>query len=493
MKRAPVVGLALAALQTLPASATELELGVTSGVAYQDNVFPSRSGPQGDWLGTLAPRIRLVDELGAVTWNLQYRPLYEKYLKLDAADDWDQDVYGTLTWNVSPRTTLRLTDRYLDTSHVSTAFTETGGPDPFVEPILELETNRVKFNQLSASLDHQLTARQVVTFSFGSYDTDYGGGSETTVRDLGLSVLYALQPVDRVGFALSAVQQDAGAVSVYYYNGSLRWVHRFDRTLSLTASAGPAWVDRPPPDFVDVLPGRSRYPLLRTDRGDVPILASTCTPAGGDLVGLFVLSSATCQPVPAGTQFGSEFRFEVVDLQRLGDEPPTGSQITYFANASLAKQWHDFAGSLSYSRGASTTSQLSGVVSDTLTLSVTWVPTARPWRASAWVSYGRREFPGGGVVTQQLVRSSTLQGVDDVAESAGFRLVEVERNQTIDVYRVGIYVSYEIAPRVQTYLNAWWSRDEYEFEFSGPVAPQIDRFRVSLGLTYTTDRINLPF
>jgi hypothetical protein len=488
LRRALSLGLAFAVLRALPAGAAEFELGVNAGVVYDDNVFSSPTDPQDDFIANAGPRLRLVDERGSVTWELRYWPTYQKYLDLKEADDWDHDFSGTLAWALSPRTSLRITERYLDSSNITAAFSEQGGPDPFIEPVLQIGRNRVKLNQFQASLTHLLTPRQDVALGVGYHDTDYGGGLETEVTTLGGSWRYALTPVDRVGFGIGAVRQDVGVEPIYFYSGSLQWIHQFDPTLVLDAAVGPAWVDRPAPEFPEVLSGRSRYPAIRTSEGIAPIRASSCRPIEG---GLFALS-VTCRPIPAGTVFESfAFLLEAVDLPRLGDEPDTDSAITYFAAIDLTKRWREFTAAVSYNRDASTTSSVGGLVSDTLSVSVAWLPPARPWRVSFWGSFGRREYPGTGTGVETVIRGSTVAGVSDVAEAVGFRLIEVERNQTVDVYLAGLYASYNFTPRSQIYLNVTWQREEFDFEFSGATR-RWDGLRIALGYVYTFPRINLP-
>jgi hypothetical protein len=106
-----------------------------------------------------------------------------------------------------------------------------------------------------------------------------------------------------------------------------------------------------------------------------------------------------------------------------------------------------------------------------------------------WGSYGRREIPGGGNAIQELVQPSTVSGVSDVAEAVGFRFIEVERTQQVDVYLAGLYAAYDVAPRTQVYLNVTWEREELDAEV---LSRRFDRLRVAIGVIYTLPRINLP-
>jgi hypothetical protein len=488
LRRIVALGLVLGVLRALPAGAAELELGVTTGFIYDDS---SASTVQNDGIANIGPRVRILDESGSLTWDVHYWATYEKYLDLGEADDWDHDFYAKAAWYPSPRTTVRLVERYLDSSNLNAAFIAQGGPDPSVDPVLQVGSNRIAFNQFTLSLEHLLTARQDVSLSFARYDTDYGEQtSDTEVMSLGGAYRYALTPVDRVGLALSAVQQEGSLGEVNrFYNGSLQWIHRFSPTLLLDASAGPTWVDQPEPDFPEVLPGRARYPAFRTGLGAAPIRASTCPSAGG---GLHILR-ASCEPFGPGSFQSIDdlaFLLESVDLQRIGAEPSTDPTITYFAAIDLTKEWRDFAVTLSYTRDASTTSQIGGQVRDTLAINVNWSPPARPWRVNFWGSYGRREIPGARTAIEELVQPSTVSGVSDVAEAVGFRFIEVERSQQVDVYLAGLYASYSVTPRTQVYLNVTWEREQLDAEL---LSRRFDRLRVAVGVIYTLPRINLPF
>lgn len=491
----------LAALGASPAGSAELELGLEAGAVYDDNVFSTPEDRESDVAGRIGPRLRALDEGGALGWEVYYRPVYQRYLDLRDADDWDHDAYAALRWSISPRTTLRLSERFLDASNVNQALVAAAGADPTVEPTFRVGTSRSQYNQLEASLEHALAARHLVSLAAARYDTSYDeSADETAVTALQASYLYLLTPLDRIGVGLSGTQQEVDyeafeGRTTRFYNASLRWVRQFDPTLALDVSAGPAWIDESDPETVDLLPEQSRYPVISTGEGLAPVRASTC-PLNGE--GRRFLDER-CRGFGRGTPFlDAAFLSESADLPRIGGTPSSDSDVTYFAAISLTKEWRSVSGTLSYERDASTSAQLSGVVSDTVSTHVTWHPPALRWGVSLYAVLERRELPNGGFTIQEIVEPATVAGVSDVAEAVGFSYVKTSSSANVDDYLAGLYVTYDLLAgraasghQAQLYLNVAWQRQELDGEAAR--STRWDRLRVVAGVIYTLPRIRLPF
>lgn len=486
------VALALFPILSLarPAAATDLELGLDVGGAYNSNLFGSPTNPMSDFSARLGPRIRLMDETGAFQWALRYWPTYEKYLRVGEADGWNQDLDARATWGLSRRTRLRFTEQFLDTGNVNEIFTEDQLPDGTIDTGLEFGRDRIRTNTVSLGLDHSLAPRHETDFTIQRSDSEFRREfrSKSSVTGVSGSYLYTWDRLDRLGFRLAGTEQEvttgADSRATRYYNLSFQWLRSFDPTLTLNAAVGPTWVDQPQPALPSEVQQFRFFPFRastcpRNDQGEL-FRDRTCELFGPEEIVVF-----RANPAPFT---------ETIDAPLVGSTPSTGQNITYFADIELTKQWREFVLTLSYTRDASTTSELSGIVVDRLAGYLVWRPSPL-WAISLRGHLQRREQPTSGLGVQFLVEPATVDGVPDVTETTGFRLVTRKRTLVVDDYLAGVYVNYRLNRWTRLYLNFNY---EYEtltsqLENAAVQGGNWNRFYLAVGVTYTLPPFHLPF
>lgn len=507
MRASLVHVLPLALLPAVAAGAADLELGLDAGLVYNSNLFSTESGEVSDYSGRVGPRLRAMDELGAFTWDVRYWPAYEKYLDIDDADGWDHDVSARASWGLSSRTRLSLDGRYLDTGNVNEVLLRADPGAPPIDVGVQFGRDRFKTSNAVLTLDHDFAPRHSTTLRLQRADSEFDrelGTSDSQMMAVSGSYLYMWDRRNRVGFLLSGTEQEVGlsgpaSEPTRYYNASLQWARTFDPTLTLSASAGPTWVDQDRAEF----PRTIRSPLypvtqFRAPSGlvvNLPTRASSC-PRNGR--GELVFSMDACQSLGAEAipvLLANPAAFDgLVDISRRGSDPTTGESLTYFANIDLTKKWRDVTLTLSYGRDASSTSELSGVVLDTLSAYVVWTPSPK-WSVALQSSYQRREQPNSSVEAERLVEPVTVGGVSDVAAASGFRLATRERTLEIDDYYAGLFVNYSLTRSTRLYLQLSYQYEDIRNELDRLLFEESnwDRYYVAIGVTYTLPRFHLPF
>src|SRR4030095_4864233 len=153
---------------------------------------------------------------------------------------WDQDVSAALTWRLSPRTRLSLSESFIDNRDLTSEIPAEGVPDVSVDTGAQFGQRSIRQNAFGVELLHELGRRHHLQLAADRSDTrfDRTGFTKTEVTSLSGSYVYELLPTDNVRPALSATRQtvvpDVGReTDSDFYNVSLRWFHYFSRTFSL--------------------------------------------------------------------------------------------------------------------------------------------------------------------------------------------------------------------------------------------------------------------
>ncbi len=510
----PPAALCALALAAGPAAAAEVELGIGAGAEYDSNVFGVPDAVDDvDFL--VRPRLRAHGEGGELQWNLHYFPTYRRYLEHSEGDGWDHDLGADVRWRLSRRTTLTLSEQFIEQSDLRSEVPSEGVLDPTLDTGAQFGRGQLRQNSVSVSLLHELARRHQVQLSASRDDTrfDRSGFSKTEVTTLGGAYIYSLRPTDSMGFALRATRQtvvpEVGPeTDTDFYNVALRWFHYFSRTFTLDLTAGPALVSAPEGEEIPrVLEDQFRYPLGVNSSGILfPLQAETC-PRLGD--GTLFLDENVCRPFEPfrldpenGVFFGAnatETFTELVDVPITNRSAGSGDTLTYFASVTLLKRWREVTLSLSYNRDASLTTEFSGQVRDILAANLIWTPSG-PFRLNLYASYTRREEPGADRSFVRTLRSAdftALTGLPPrlatvgVAEMTSLRIIEVDRDSEVVDYTLGLYASYRWSRWTQLYLQLNWTREELK----GNVFPTSswDRFLVGVGVTYWLPPFDLPF
>ena len=94
------------------AKAVDLDLSMTTTVAYDDNVFRTDKDTKDDASFRFGPTIRIRDETSDLSYNVSYNPVYEKFVTWTDADDLSHFVHGALEYQLSDQTLLSLSENF---------------------------------------------------------------------------------------------------------------------------------------------------------------------------------------------------------------------------------------------------------------------------------------------------------------------------------------------------------------------------------------------
>ncbi|MGI9431410.1 MAG: hypothetical protein ACR2PQ_04310, partial [Myxococcota bacterium] len=362
-------------LLPIPAAATDLILGAEIAVEWDDNVLSRSDEELDDFNLRYGPRVELEDSEGRFRWSARYNPDYQDFFDLDELDGWDHDARLAVDWDISRRTSVHFSDHYIDVAQ----FSRLAGDPTLDVPLSTVGREGLKRNQADFDIDHYLAPRHLLGFGISNTDSDFEGErADTNFWQARLEYTYIYTARTRLGWILSAQHQEVDrpevdTVDTNYFNLSLQWIQEVDPTLSFSISAGPAVIDRDANEQDVVLLDQALYPLQRSPGGLLgPVDVSSC-PTLDD--GTPVLTVG-CEGIPFTAFADRSFLFETTDLMLIGGFPDDStSDVTYFASASLIKEWtHSLSTSLRYRRSAVATGGQGGQVSDVVVGTVNWRP-----------------------------------------------------------------------------------------------------------------------
>ena len=494
MRRAATAALLL--LVAHGASATDLELGIEGSVQYDDNLLSASEDELDDFSLRLTPRLRLFDDRGKLSWEVRYFPRYRKFLDSGEFDGWDQDVYGRLTWKPTERTKLEISDWYTDLASFDRLLTEEVLQDGTIDTGFDLGQQRSTLNRLNVSLSHMLTRRSTIEFGISRDDTQFErpDAAETAVTTGSASYLYSWDVNNQVGLVGRFTRQtvDSAATAAQpldtdYYNLSLQWLHSFDPTLYFSILAGPTWVEADQTPFPNTLRNRPLFPLVSNPFGLTgPVSAPSCPLL--DTTGETILG-ASCTLIPLLFFSDTDFLSEVGDIPLRGPSNNVTTDLTYFATASLVKQWTNYSLTLRYLRDVSTSSDVSGVIRDVASVVGIW-DVSEQWRLQLSAFYEIREQTSTSRFPVVILEGVTAGGIPNVGRAAGYRLIQFDGETRSDRIFVSFYAQYDVSRSTMLFANVFFSNEQ--FEVNDQDARETNRFGVWIGVRYTLPVFHLP-
>jgi hypothetical protein len=251
--------------------------------------------------------------------------------------------------------------------------------------------------------------------------------------------------------------------------------------------AGPTSVEAELLETPDTLDDRPLFPIITTPLGvSGPVAASTCPvlPSTGEF-----LLSATCQAIPTFLFPDTSFLSEVGSVPQLGSTSDTSDDLTYFATVALAKRWENYSATLRYLRDVSTSSDVSGVIRDVVSISGTWDATEH-LRIQANAFYEIRESAAQSRAAVIVVEGRQIGAIPDVGRAVGFRLEEFDRRTESHRIFLNLYAEYSVTRNTAIFASAFWSNEEIQVD--DEALRETDRFGVWLGVRYTLPRFQLP-
>lgn len=478
--------LVLAALAaSVGAGAEEVRLGVRSTAEYSNHVVGDESG-----LALLfQPETEVLDREGRLQWSLSYDPSYELFPEFSGANGWNHDVRGRLTWDLSRRTRLTLSERFRSLNS-ERLFNQqeiaTGG-----ETVSTAEGAAERFtdNRLHVELAHSLSRRDSVALSLRSQirdrgiddDQTAGGTSDTVGTTLSARYNRRLSPRTSIGGGLSATRSevDQGLDSddeTDFFNlfGSVQ--HRFDETLEVAVSGGPTLIDS-----------------ADSERSLRPIVTEAFPVLDGEHV-----DATSCPFTEGGLPFLS-FRCDTTGVDRLVSAQtvasPIGelssgsdSTVSFFANASITKSWDDWSASLRYRRSESTSGQFgSSTIADVVGAVVAWNPTPR-WSLRLRGQWSQRsqgtERDRPVLVVSPAGAGNRFGLPPESAVVTGISTTRSESDLESRLLSARLGIRYELTRRIDLLGNAFFSQQSGDLQAADD---QDDRLRFSIGIRYRLD------
>jgi hypothetical protein len=498
--RAPAA--AMIAILGIPATsgAVELDTGISSEGYWTDNVYSQSVGEVDDFSVSVAPWGQLNDPDGEVTWALRYEPSYEYWLTEDDVTGFDHDASGRIGWRITPRTTLRLGERY-QRFHSLSRFNEQAAPGEDVV----VAGRRVEYtsNIVNGGVEHWLTPRDFLVLNSNYLHQTFDEEGQSDRDFYGTSLVYRHIWSERMSFGVvgSWSRQSVQLLTdededreTDYYNISGLFNYVVSPTLRFEASAGPAYISSNVSDFsapAGGFNGLQEFPRRRGGANQQFLIdADTCPRnSAGDRI-----LTARCQiitPAVPGTNLGA-VSGELNGVPLIGSIPGADdSTTTYFADIALIKDWERWRGELSYTRTEDRSTGF-GAVSDIFYGSLRFQVTRR-LVAKLNLSYELRDQTNENVAFVAVVQNS-LTGIPNppwivAARTVGVSAELVDNNSGLDVTIASFHLNYDLTPRSSVYAMFIY-RDE---QSDGDVflVRDMQRFSVAIGINYFFDPIDL--
>jgi len=497
MPRHTLVALALLPVVALPAGAAEFIPSWDVNGVWSSNVFHTSTNEESDFSVRTGPTLRLREAQGNVTYDLNYRPRYEAYARLNelnGIDSLDQYLSAQGAWRVTPNTKIEASDDFAYATNVTNLFDNTA-----LISTLVLGRQRITTNNAQASLTQRLGPLGNLSATVENQLVDYQDPrqSNTTATSGTLQFTRGFTPRLFAGVGAQIQRQDFTAVgpspsrgtTVYQGFGLLKY--QISPTWKISAQAGPALVE-PDPITVDTI---SLPTYLAVDpstcpkRADgTPIYirfpqnaAEICSPA------FYRTQGNAIAPVPGSTT--------LTDVPFVGDQS-AGSSLNYFGRISIEKEWRLWHASLEYSRSASNSSGLNGSsVLDEFAGTITWTPSPL-WSVSFDASYSTQSALNK--VPQQevaLLPQEFSQVIGGLLLTAPYGIpleVDTGKELTNPVELTTIYFTLGGSRRISRRLSISGSAMYWQQELGGALQKtRSQAIQVSIGFTWNFEPIPL--
>lgn len=497
MPRHTLVALALLPVVALPAAAAEFIPSWDVNGVWSSNVFHASTNEESDFSVRTGPILRLREAQGNVTYDLNYRPRYEAYARLNelnGLDSLDQYLSAQGAWIVTPNTKIEASDDFAYSTDLNTLFDNTG-----LVSTLVFGRQRITTNNAQASLTQRLGPRGNLSATVENQLVDYQDPRQanTTATSGTLQFTRGFTPRLFAGVGAQFQRLDFAAVgsspsrgtTVYQGFGLLEY--QISPTWKISAQAGPALV-QPDPITVDSVSLPSYLavdPSTCPKRADgTPIFirfpqnaAEICSPA------FYQVGGSAVAPVPASTT--------LTDVPFVGDQN-AGNSLNYFGRISVEKEWRLWRARLEYSRSASNSSGLNASsVLDSFDGTITWTPSPL-WSVSFDATYSTQS------ALNQVPQQEVALVPQDLSQLVGGLLLtapvgiplEIDTGKALSnsVDFTTIYLTLSGSRRISRRLSINGSAVYWQQELSGALqTTRSQAFQVSIGFTWNFEPIPL--
>ena len=494
-----LAGLASVALLPAAGRAGEVRLGLGTSQQWQSNAQNTATGEDDEFSWRVSPRITVEDQRGDLAWRLNYRPTFKVFYSDSDLNGIDHSLGLSADLQVSPQTTLRLTESFVSTQSTSTFNEETLQVESDATPESVFRRRRVNRNNVDLSLSHRLSLAQSLVFSIGHTFRDDDDSLSRTGQTFRASSRYRLATTERsaIGFGFTFTRQHLDSqdfqesTDTDFYNAFGSIDYAFSPTFRISLTGGPALVDGgDSADAQPVFEDTELYPVANTGGGAQFVFAASCPTQNDNTFILdFRLSNSRCQTFgfPLSGADLSNLSDVTDDLRFFGRGSAANTRLTFFANGSLLKSWERWNAALSYRRTASESGITSEIV-DSLRANLSWQPAPR-WNVGLSGAVVRRtQATEGQLAVAVVVPEPTTTVVNGVlvpggaARRVGFSTTEVDNDLEQLQYFAEANARYRVQKRLSVFARFFYSKQSPQGDVQ--VGDDFDEYRVNFGLDY---------
>jgi hypothetical protein len=396
------------------ARAEEVTLGMVGSLRWDTDAYRDEGRNVNAFRGGVGPRVRLRREDRIFRYDASYEGRYERTVDNQARDTFDHIGRLTGTWNLGRRTRLDFRDALVSTERpVFFASADDPGDLPGAQDDNIDDTDRTTRNQATLTLVHQLDPRWAIvgsaTHAITEASTDrrfdsiaVGGSLYSSYAWDAKTTLLGGSTVNYTSIDGNQVQSGSRTRSVQLFGG---FEYRPRPDIEISVTGGPAFIrtkaarsdttgqDVPRFRPAGFLPDGQAYAFDTCDVTDgTPLFGAYVNTSAGRL-GVAqgcpdrVVSGVNGEPLDSiGVDEGE---FTTIS----GDQVDEDS-LTFFAEASISKQWRNFNAEISYSRSETPSTESSGATSlDLVRGFVVYAPPG-PWRLRLGADWSLRRSIG---------------------------------------------------------------------------------------------------
>jgi hypothetical protein len=511
------------------ASAVELQVRTSAGGVYDSNVGNNTTDENEEYDFSLEGSVELMlrsdPRSTDLTWEVSYRPRYEKFIRFSEFDDLEHLVRGRFEYALTDATKFDGRVRFRQTDRSSRRLPEDDtSPDPG-DPETSNGSDRVDRVELNLGMSHLLTPRWTLSGN-ASYDLARYQRSNRSDYDAAggvLSLSYALTRRQSLGGglaythqALSDTQNRPGQTT-NYGTAFLSWQYRITPLWRTNLRVGPAYIRSDDNEQPDTFYGSN---LFYTRDGGLVKLDTCPNLGGGDLSSLGFdtrFGSDQCERLEdAGGLPNPDSELQLTNPQSFDRK---GESLTAFAVASIGRTGEKSNFSLDFRRTqgenyGGRTSQIQNILGS----SFLWQPTQR-WTILARATWSLRTsatdtsqvvpvlVPAGQAGIVGVPANAAVLAVPNpnlnmgnglpstgFSSTTGFtgeaRAIDSNADQGVDIttYTVNLRLTRSFSRRLEGFTAFRFRFQDNQGDFLGVGRKQKD-IEVGLGVRYLFDAI----
>jgi hypothetical protein len=499
MKRGGAWALLLA-LTLAPAAgrAADARLGIATAMGWDSNVFRVERDEEDDWIFSVTPKLKFLEDEGKFTWDLGYDPTWEKAIQTDQVKGFRHFAYARSRYQLSGRTQVFFEDGFYYSDTVNASFVE---DDVTTSPDVNTFRDNVLRNDLTLGVQHSFTPRLEGSLAFSNqlFRSDLETRADNEVYRGNANLQYTLTPQHQVGGGAAFTWQHFQATDndlrpgsrTVFFNVFGSWSWFIDEKTTFSVTAGPTFIDDDQDAPETVIAGAPRVPFVDEGATIRVFDINSCDTSGGDRV-LELCSSSFSIPSasPDAVDIRADGSSQTLTFPA-GQAPEGASENrwTLFGEVSLTRRWTpNLQSSLSYQRTDDTASGIAGSsILDWVSLVNLW-QISELWRADLRADFTRRKSATESDRTLIVVVPSGINPL--YAETQ--RLTSTTVKEVLETNRWGVStrVTRQITRHLQASVRYAFNRQSSKARTAGRRS-DFDDHLVTFGVQYDFDRWRL--